>query len=74
MGLPAGPPGLVPSVEPGKDRFRVFYGHIPDRAIGAAVDFLDDECTPGDISKIGVELSGCIHFYFSLFSFWCISF
>jgi hypothetical protein len=67
MGFPAWPPGGVPGVEPGEDRVRPFHRHLADGAIGAAVDFLDEECAFCDGREIGIGLSCVFHFVFSLF-------
>jgi hypothetical protein len=62
VGFPGGPPGFVPGVEPGEERVRSLYRHLADGAFCAAVDFLDDECTPCDGSEIGV--GGICGFHF----------
>jgi hypothetical protein len=67
VGFPAWPPGGVPGVEPGEDRVRPFHRHLADGAIGAAVDFLDEECAFCDGREIGIGLSCVLHFVFSLF-------
>jgi hypothetical protein len=62
MGFPARPPGLMPAVEAGEDRMRLLDGHLADRAIGTAVDLLDEVSAQGDISEIGVEANSSFHF------------
>jgi hypothetical protein len=62
MGLPARPPCLVPGVDPGKYRMRLFDGQLPDRAISAAVHFFDITRAPRDCYQIGVEPQCVFHF------------
>ena len=64
MGFPGGPPGFVPGVEPGEDRPRSLYSHLADGALFAAVDLLDDECTPCGGPEIGI--GGICGFHFCL--------
>jgi hypothetical protein len=66
VGLPARPPGLVPHVESSENRLRPFDRQLPNGAICAAVNLIDDECTPCDGSWIGIELSCVFHFLFPL--------
>ena len=62
VGFPGWPPGFVPGVEPSENRPRSFDRHSPDRAICAAVDFLDDERAPSVGSEIGI--GGICGFHF----------
>ena len=62
VGFPARPPGRVPGMEPGEDRPRLFHRQLPDGAICAAMDLLDDECTHCNVSEIGIELNCLFHF------------
>jgi hypothetical protein len=65
MRFPAWPPGLVPAVEAGEDRMRLFDGHLPDGAFFTAVDLLDEKCAHCNVSEIGIELDCGFHFEFS---------
>jgi hypothetical protein len=67
IGLPARPPGLVPHVDASEDRLGVFDRHLPDRAIVATVDLLDDERAHCYVSELGIELDCGFHFEFSFF-------
>ncbi len=62
MGFPARPPGLVPAMKPGKGRVRMLDGLLPDRAVGAPVDLLNEESGQSDIPQIGVKSNCGFHF------------
>jgi hypothetical protein len=62
MGLPARPPRLMPDVEPGKYRLRMFDRQLSNRAFRATVHFFDKECALWDCYKIGIEPLRIFHF------------
>jgi hypothetical protein len=61
MGLPTRPPGLVPCVDSGEYRLRLFDRQAPDGAICARVYFLDNA------AEIWIELFCVFHFCILLF-------
>ena len=67
MDLPGRPPGLVPVMDAGEGRLRVFDRHLSDGAIGAAVDLLDEERAHCNVAEVGIEFDRGVHFEISLF-------